>query len=55
MKYLFAILQVVYFPVPSNRQFAEMPVENGREKRVANFIADIRKQYAEKRRIVAQR
>jgi cell division protease FtsH len=38
------------FPVPSNRQLAEMPVENGPRKRVANFIADIRKQYAEKKK-----
>src|SRR5437773_2328160 len=38
------------FPVPSNRQFAEMPVENGPRKRVADFIADIRKQYAEKKK-----
>ena len=38
------------FPGLSDRQFAETPVEPGPRKRVKNFIADVRKQYAEKKK-----
>ena len=38
-----------YFVLP-DRHFAETPLEPGPRKRVANFIADIRKQYAEKKK-----
>jgi len=37
-------------PGLSDRQFAETPVEPGPRKRVKNFIADVRKQYAEKKK-----
>ena len=37
-------------PVLPDRNFAETPLEPGPRKRVANFIADIRKQYAEKKK-----
>jgi len=37
-------------PVLPDRHFAETPLEPGPRKRVANFIADIRKQYAEKKK-----
>ena len=41
------------FPRPSNRQFAEAPLDPGWRKRVANFIADIRKQDSEKKKKVS--
>ena len=37
-------------PGLSDRQFAETPVEPGPRKRVKNFIADVRKQYTEKKK-----
>ena len=37
-------------PVLPDRHFAETPLEPGPRNRVANFIADIRKQYAEKKK-----
>ena len=37
-------------PGLSDRQFAETPVEPGPRKRVKNFIADVRRQYAEKKK-----
>jgi cell division protease FtsH len=37
-------------PVLPDWHFAETPLEPGPRKRVANFIADIRKQYAEKKK-----
>ncbi len=40
-------------PVLPDRHFAETSHEPGPRKRVANFIADIRKQYAEKRKNLA--
>ena len=38
------------FRIPSDRQFAEAPAEPGLRQRLANFIADIRRQYAEKKK-----
>ena len=40
-------------PVPADRVFAETPLEPGLRKRLANFIADVRRQYAEKRKKVS--
>jgi cell division protease FtsH len=37
-------------PVPADRQFAETPLKPGLRKRLANFIPDIRRQYAEKKK-----
>ena len=37
-------------PVPADRQFAETPPKPGLRKRLANFIPDIRRQYAEKKK-----
>jgi cell division protease FtsH len=38
------------FRARSDRQFAETPSEPGMRQRLANFIADIRRQYAEKKK-----
>lgn len=53
MKLPIHIFSYRFFPNLSDRQFAETPLEPEPRKRVANFIADIRKQYAEKKKNVS--
>ena len=50
MKFPIPKFTVLMKPALSDRQFAQPPVETGRQNRPANFIADVRARYAERKK-----